>query len=88
MKMTLKFTAVVLLLLGLTGCSGPSDDIVKNIASQYHISGAKASDIKIVKSYDKDGKTVMVLQIKNMICEMPMLEINGQWNATGINCGG
>lgn len=88
MKVTLKLTAIVFLLLGLTGCGGPSDDIVKKIAAQYNINGAKASDVKIVKSYDKDGKTVMVLQIKNMICEMPMLEINGQWNSTGIHCGG
>jgi len=88
MRLTLKTTVVILLLLGFTGCGGPSDNIVKNIAAQYNISGAKASDIKIVKSYDKDGKTVMVLQIKNMVCEMPMLEIDGQWNATGIHCGG
>ena len=49
--------------------------------------GATASEIKVIKSYEKDGKTVMVLQIKNMICDMPMIEIDGQWSATGINCG-
>ena len=48
----------------------------------------KENDIKIVKSFEKDGKLVYILQIKGMICEMPMIEIDKQWNATGIKCGG
>jgi len=88
MKRTLKLLATSFLVLGFTGCGGPSDSIVKNIAAQYNVMGAKESDIKIVKSYDKDGKTVMVLKIKNFVCEMPMLEIDGQWTATGMHCGG
>ena len=46
------------------------------------------NDIKIVKSFEKDGKIVYILQIKGMICEMPMIEIDKQWNSTGIKCGG
>ena len=42
----------------------------------------------IVKSFEKDGKLVYILQIKGMICEMPMIEIDKQWNAIGMKCGG
>lgn len=54
----------------------------------HNIKSAKENDIKIVKSFEKDGKLVYILQIKGMICEMPMIEIDKQWNATGIKCGG
>ncbi|WP_198304535.1 hypothetical protein [Arcobacter vandammei] len=71
------------------GCSStPDEKTVKNIAVQYNITSAQESDIKIVKSFEKDGKIVYILQIKGMICEMPMIEIDKQWNATGIKCGG
>ena len=49
---------------------------------------AQESDIKIVKSYEDKGKTVFILEIKGSICEMPMIEIDKQWNATGMKCGG
>ena len=41
-----------------------------------------------IKISEKDGKIVYILQIKGMICEMPMIEIDKQWNATGMKCGG
>lgn len=64
----------------------PSDEIVKKIASSYNVSYSKASDINIIKSYEDKGKLVYILNIKNMICEMPMINVNGEWLATGINC--
>lgn len=72
----------------LTGCSGPDDKVVKNIAYQYNIKSAQESDIKIVKSYEDKGKTVFILEIKGSICEMPIIEINKNWSATGISCRG
>ena len=54
----------------------------------YNIKSAQENDIKIVKSFEKDGKLVYILQIKGMICEMPMIEIDKQWNAIGMKCGG
>lgn len=64
------------------------ESIVLKIAVQYKINKAKISDIKIIKSYKKDGRTVMILKIKNSICDMPMIKIDGKWNSTGINCKG
>lgn len=49
---------------------------------------AQESDIKIVKSYEDKGKTVFILEIKGSICEMPMIEIDKNWSATGISCRG
>lgn len=64
----------------------PSDQVVKNIATQYNIDYAKINDIKIIKSYEEKGKIVYILNIKDNICEMPMLEINKEWRAIGIDC--
>ena len=72
----------------LTACSGPDEKVVKNIALKYNIKPAEESDIKIVKSYEDKGKTVFILEIKGSICEMPMIEIDKNWSATGISCRG
>jgi outer membrane biogenesis lipoprotein LolB len=82
-KSVLLATAVSLL---FTACSGPDEKVVKNIAYQYKINSANESDIKIVKSYEDKGKTIFILEIKGSICEMPMIEINKNWTATGISC--
>ena len=72
----------------LTACSGPDEKVVKNIAYQYNIKSAQESDIKIVKSYEDKGKTVFILEINGSVCEMPMIDINKNWTATGISCRG
>lgn len=64
----------------------PKDKIVKQIANKYRINYSKISDIKIVKSYENRGKLIYILNIKNSICEMPMIEIDKIWTATGIDC--
>ncbi len=68
----------------LSNFFGPSDETIIDLAYKYNIGYAKKSDIEIIKSYEKDGKTVQILQIKDMLCEMPMLEVKGKWRATGI----
>ncbi|MCG3707355.1 hypothetical protein [Aliarcobacter butzleri] len=53
------------------GCSStPNEITVKSLALVYNIKSAQESDIKIVKSFEKDGKIAYILQIKGMICEM------------------
>lgn len=66
----------------------PSDEVVKNIASNYNVVYAKTTDINILKSYEEKGKLVYILNIKGMICEMPMLKVDDEWIATGIDCRG
>ncbi|WP_198304208.1 hypothetical protein [Arcobacter vandammei] len=88
-KILLLSSSFGLATLFFTGCSSePDEKTVKAIAAKYNVKSAQESDIKIVKSFEKDGKIVYILQIKGMICEMPMIEIDKQWNATGIKCGG
>jgi hypothetical protein len=73
----------------------PSDSIVELIAAQYASKmdlgdgyGATPT-ITILKSFEKNGETVEVLQINNAICKMPMLKnAQGEWISTGIYCGG
>ncbi len=59
------------------------NNVIYSAANLVH---AKIYDIKIIKSYEKDGKNVQILQIKNHICEMPMLKIDNKWTALGIEC--
>ncbi|MGJ0338233.1 hypothetical protein [Aliarcobacter cryaerophilus] len=81
--------STILIGAAFIGCSStPDEKTVKSLAALYNIKSAKENDIKIVKSFEKDGKIVYILQIKGMICEMPMIEIDKQWNATGMKCGG
>ncbi len=68
--------------------ANPSDKTVISLALKYKIHKAKASDIRIIKSYKKDGRKVIILKIKNSVCDMPMIEIDGKWSATGISCKG
>ena len=87
-KYILKIILVVIITV-LTGCSNkPSDDTTKNIAIQYGKGMFNLSDIDIIKSYEKDGKTVMILQINKAVCEIPMIEIKGNWTGTGFSCQG
>ena len=87
-KLLLKLTTVMSLLL-LSACSSqPSDDITKNIAMQYSQKMFKVSDIKIIKSYEKDGKVVMILKINKAVCEIPMIEIENNWTGAGFSCQG
>ncbi|WWW12485.1 hypothetical protein V7P26_03710 [Arcobacter cryaerophilus gv. pseudocryaerophilus] len=81
--------STILIGTAFIGCSStPDEKTVKSLVALYNIKSAKENDIKIVKSFEKDGKLVYILQIKGMICEMPMIEIDKQWNATGIKCAG
>lgn len=86
---SLRFISLMGLVGLFTGCGGPSDAAVKNIAYQYMgsmMKNLKESEIRINNSYENNGKTVMILEIRNMICEMPMIETQKGWQATGINC--
>ncbi|MFX4282919.1 hypothetical protein ACOL3J_11745, partial [Aliarcobacter butzleri] len=52
--------------------STPNEKTVKSLAVLYNIKSAQENDIKIVKTLEKEGKKVHILQQKGMICEMAM----------------
>jgi len=83
--------AGIVLILALYGInryfSTPSEYVIKELAHSY-IYYTPTKDIKVIKSYEKDGKIVEILKIKDRVCEMPMLKVDGVWNAFGINCIG
>ena len=45
-------------------------------------------DISILKSYQKDADTIVVLKAGGIICEMPLIESKNGWIGRGINCDG
>jgi hypothetical protein len=77
----------------LGACSAkPDEKTTKNIALQYikNMSPIEITTdkIKILKSYEKEGNRVMVLQVGGMLCDMPMIKTDKEWVARGISCNG
>ena len=60
---------------------------IQKLAASYKIGGyTSPSDINLIDSYEKDAKTIQILEINGAICEMPMIKVNGNWKALGITC--
>ncbi len=60
---------------------------IQKLAASYKIGGyTSPKDINIIDSYEKDAKTIQILEINGAICEMPMIKVNGNWQALGISC--
>ena len=60
---------------------------IKELAASYNIGGyTSPNDINIIDSYEKDAKTIQILEIDGAICEMPMIKVNGDWKSLGITC--
>ena len=53
--------STILIGAAFIGCSStPDEKTVKSLATLYNIKSAKENDIKIVKSFEKDGKLVYI----------------------------
>ncbi|RZV18663.1 hypothetical protein [Aliarcobacter butzleri] len=87
--------SMVLIIIGVAffvyeTVSKPNEATIKNLASQYPIGplGMEVleSQIKILNNYNKDGKIYYIIQVGQRVCDMPMLKIEGTWNALGISC--
>jgi len=66
----------------------PDISTIKSLAHSYFKYSSTLSEIEVIKSYEKDGKIVEIVKIGDKVCDMPMLKINGRWNALGIKCVG
>ena len=81
--------SILLLVIGIfiyNKMTKPSDSLLKNMVMDFKIPYVKESEISIVNSYDKYGKTVYVIDVKSMICEMPIVKSGSTWKALEINC--
>jgi len=88
------FIAISLAAISLltAACSrAPSDREAVDLALpslRAFVPDIEKDDISILKSYQKDADTIVVLKAGGMICEMPLIESKNGWIGRGINCSG
>lgn len=79
-------------LVTLVGCSkGPSNKDASGLALSYLTGmapGITEKDISILKSFEKEGNTIVVVQAGGMLCDMPVIKGKDSWIARGISCNG
>ncbi len=83
-----KYIVATALILLLTGCFSPSEDTIKTIAYNYGNGTFEKSQIDILNSYEKEGKTVYMLDINGALCEIPVVEMKDDVVGTAFNCKG
>lgn len=73
-------------IFGYNKMTKPSDSIVKSLVLEYDLRGVSNTDIKIINSYSKEGKTFFIIDLDRMTCEMPVIKSGSEWKSLGINC--
>jgi hypothetical protein len=78
--------------INLIGCSkGPSNKDASNLAFSFlsgMIPGITEKEISILKTLEKEGNTIVVVQAGEMLCNMPVIKRKDGWIASGILCNG
>ena len=84
--------SIVLILFAITGCSNsPSNKEATDLAYSYlsdFTPGIEKNEINILKSYEKEANTIVVVQAGGMLCEMPVIKGKDGWIGRGISCNG
>lgn len=84
--------ASVVAFVSLVGCSkGPNNKDASNLAMNYlsgMVPGITEKDISILKTFEKEGNTIVVVQAGGMLCDMPVIKGKDGWLARGISCNG
>lgn len=87
MKSISTLLTIPTLIIGLTGCGGPTNDTIKQLAKQHILlSKLNDSEIHLLKKYENDGQTIAVLQTEKFLCEMSMFKGSDAWLATNMEC--
>jgi len=88
---------VIMMSVVQSGCSkGPNDKLSIDFAYQYlkdMVPGIERNEIYVLKSYEKEGNIVIVIQSGGMLCDMPVIKGKNDkgledWIARGIKCTG
>lgn len=76
----------------LFGCSkGPSNEVAKKLAQGYlssMVPGISENEFSILKSFQQEGNTIVVVQAGGMVCNMSVIKGKHGWIAKGISCNG
>jgi vacuolar-type H+-ATPase subunit H len=74
------------------GCSKePSSKDAKKLAQRYlssRVPGISEEEISILKTFEKDGTTIVVVQAGGMVCDLSVTKGKDGWKAKGISCNG
>ncbi len=89
---SLKWVIIAVVLLLLLACTkAPGKKEATDLAYQYLTNiapGIEKNEISILKSYEKDADTIMVVQAGGMLCDMPVIKGKDGWIARGMRCEG
>lgn len=76
----------------LVGCSKqPSDKVAKKLAQVYlssTVPGITENEVNVIKSFEKDGGTIVVVQAGGMTCDMTVIKEKGGWKIREVSCNG
>jgi len=86
------FLILLAAILSLSGCSpSPGKTEATKLAHNYisgFVPGVQEKDISILKTYEKDGNTIVAVQAGGMLCDMAVIKGKDGWMGRGISCNG
>jgi len=92
MRKSIIVFAFVSAMITVAGCSkGPNKNDATGLAIGYlsnMVPGITKDEISILKTFEKDGDTIVVVQAGGMLCDMPVIKGKDGWLARGISCSG
>ncbi|WP_151952189.1 hypothetical protein [Aliarcobacter butzleri] len=64
----------------------PSQETLDYFVKVYKLSTEEKLSAEFIKNYEKDGRTHVIIQVNNKICDMPLLKTSTGWTANGVSC--
>ncbi|MCG3681336.1 hypothetical protein [Aliarcobacter butzleri] len=64
----------------------PSQETLDYFVKVYKLSTEEKLSAEFIKNYEKDGRTHVIIQVNNKICDMPLLKTSSGWTANGVSC--
>ena len=64
----------------------PSQETLDYFVKVYKLSTEEKPSAEFIKCYEKDGRTYVIIQVNNKVCDLPLLKTSNGWTANGVSC--
>ena len=64
----------------------PSQETLDYFVKVYKLSTEEKPSAEFIKYYEKDGRTYVIIQVNNKVCDLPLLKTSNGWTANGVSC--